>query len=89
MIVAGLTLLHPAASSLAASTLLPPPLVVPQGLSPSCLSSPCPLPSPAPPACLQMTVNLTADHRVVYGAHAAEFLLSLKAVIESPDQLVF
>ena len=37
----------------------------------------------------QMVVNLTADHRNVYGAHAAEFLLTLKAVIESPDQLVF
>ena len=36
-----------------------------------------------------MIVNLTADHRIVYGAHAAEFLLTLKAVIESPDQLVF
>lgn len=37
----------------------------------------------------QMVVNLTADHRTVYGAHAAEFLQTLKAVIESPDQLVF
>ena len=36
-----------------------------------------------------MTVNLTADHRVVYGAQAAEFLQTLKAVIESPDQLLF
>jgi pyruvate dehydrogenase E2 component (dihydrolipoamide acetyltransferase) len=36
-----------------------------------------------------MTVNITCDHRTVYGAHAAEFLQSLKAVIESPDQLVF
>ena len=36
-----------------------------------------------------MVVNITCDHRVVYGAHAAEFLQSLKAVIESPDQLVF
>lgn len=35
-----------------------------------------------------MTVNLTADHRVVYGADAAEFLQTLKAVIESPDQLL-
>ena len=86
MIVAAPTLLHPAASSLAASTLLPPPLLLPQGLSPSCLSSPAPFPHLPR---LQMTVNLTADHRVVYGAHAAEFLLSLKAVIESPDQLVY
>ncbi len=35
----------------------------------------------------QMTVNLTADHRIVYGADAAEFLLALKAVIENPEQL--
>jgi pyruvate dehydrogenase E2 component (dihydrolipoamide acetyltransferase) len=37
----------------------------------------------------QMKVNVTADHRIVYGAHAAEFLLTLKQVIENPDQLVF
>lgn len=37
----------------------------------------------------QMTVNLTADHRIVYGAHAAEFLQTLKETIENPDQLVF
>jgi len=37
----------------------------------------------------QMTVNLTADHRIVYGAHAAEFLQTLKQIIENPDQLVF
>ncbi|KAK9826444.1 hypothetical protein WJX81_006580 [Elliptochloris bilobata] len=35
----------------------------------------------------QMTVNLTADHRIVYGADAAEFLLTLKSVIENPEQL--
>lgn len=35
----------------------------------------------------QMTVNLTCDHRVVYGAHAAEFLQTLKSIIESPEQL--
>ena len=34
-----------------------------------------------------MTVNLTADHRLVYGASAAEFLQSLKAVIENPEQV--
>lgn len=34
-----------------------------------------------------MKVNLTADHRIVYGADAAEFLVTLKAVIESPEQL--
>lgn len=27
-----------------------------------------------------MTVNLTADHRVIYGAQAAEFLQTLKQV---------
>lgn len=37
----------------------------------------------------QMTVNITADHRIVYGAHAAEFLQTLKQMIENPDQLVF
>ncbi len=36
-----------------------------------------------------MTVNLTADHRIVYGADAAEFLRTLKAVIENPEQLVY
>lgn len=35
----------------------------------------------------QMIVNITADHRIVYGADAAEFLQTLKSVIESPDQL--
>ncbi|KIY99460.1 pyruvate dehydrogenase E2 component (dihydrolipoamide acetyltransferase) [Monoraphidium neglectum] len=35
-----------------------------------------------------MQVNLTADHRIVYGADAAEFLQTLKAVIESPEQLL-
>jgi pyruvate dehydrogenase E2 component (dihydrolipoamide acetyltransferase) len=36
-----------------------------------------------------MSVNLTADHRIVYGADAAEFLRTLKSVIEDPDQLVY
>ena len=36
-----------------------------------------------------MNVNITADHRIVYGADAAEFLQTLKAVIENPDQLLF
>ena len=40
-------------------------------------------------AAKQMTVNLTADHRIVYGAQAAEFLQTLAAVIEAPDQLTF
>ena len=34
-----------------------------------------------------MTLNLTADHRHVYGADAAGFLQSLKAVLEDPEQL--
>jgi pyruvate dehydrogenase E2 component (dihydrolipoamide acetyltransferase) len=34
-----------------------------------------------------MQVNITADHRIVYGADAAEFLQTLKAVIENPEQL--
>ena len=37
----------------------------------------------------QMVLNLTCDHRVVYGADAAEFMLTLKKVIENPDQLIF
>lgn len=36
-----------------------------------------------------MRVNLTADHRIIYGAAAAEFMQTLKAVIEDPDQLTF
>jgi pyruvate dehydrogenase E2 component (dihydrolipoamide acetyltransferase) len=35
-----------------------------------------------------MKVNITCDHRIIYGAHAAEFLLDLKKVIESPDVLL-
>lgn len=35
----------------------------------------------------QMQVNLTCDHRIVYGAQAAEFMITLKQVIEDPDQL--
>lgn len=37
----------------------------------------------------QMRVNLTADHRLVYGVAAAEFMQTLKEVIENPDQLTF
>lgn len=33
-----------------------------------------------------MNVNLTADHRQVYGAQAAEFLMTLKQVIEDPEK---
>ena len=35
-----------------------------------------------------MQVNITCDHRIVYGADAAEFLQSLKAVVENPDSLL-
>lgn len=35
----------------------------------------------------QMTVNVTADHRIIYGADAAQFLQTLKNVIENPDGL--
>jgi hypothetical protein len=34
-------------------------------------------------------VNLTCDHRIVYGTDAAEFMLTLKKVIEDPEQLAF
>lgn len=34
-----------------------------------------------------MQVNLTCDHRVVYGAQAAEFLQTLTNVIQDPEQL--
>jgi pyruvate dehydrogenase E2 component (dihydrolipoamide acetyltransferase) len=30
----------------------------------------------------RMQVNLTADHRTIYGAHAAAFLQELSALIE-------
>ncbi|WP_103670380.1 dihydrolipoamide acetyltransferase family protein [Pseudanabaena sp. BC1403] len=34
----------------------------------------------------QMQVNLTADHRVIYGAHAAQFLQDLAKLIETNSQ---
>ena len=37
----------------------------------------------------QMAVNLTCDHRLVYGTDAAEFMKTLKSVLENPDQLTF
>ena len=37
----------------------------------------------------QMRINLTCDHRIVYGSQAAEFMQTLKAVLESPDQLTY
>ena len=36
-----------------------------------------------------MKCNLTCDHRIVYGAGAAEFMVELKSVIENPEQLTF
>ena len=36
----------------------------------------------------EMKVNLTADHRIVYGMDAAEFLKTLKSVMEDPDVLL-
>jgi pyruvate dehydrogenase E2 component (dihydrolipoamide acetyltransferase) len=35
-----------------------------------------------------MKVNITCDHRIIYGAHAADFLQDLKKVIEAPDVLL-
>ena len=38
----------------------------------------------------QMQVNLTADHRVIYGTHAAAFLKDLAQLIETnPESLAF
>lgn len=37
----------------------------------------------------QMILNLTCDHRIVYGTDAAEFMSTLKTVIEDPEQLAF
>ena len=37
----------------------------------------------------QMRINLTCDHRIVYGSQAAEFMQTLKAVLENPDQLTY
>jgi pyruvate dehydrogenase E2 component (dihydrolipoamide acetyltransferase) len=31
-----------------------------------------------------ITVTLTCDHRVVYGAHAAQFLSRLRELLERP-----
>jgi pyruvate dehydrogenase E2 component (dihydrolipoamide acetyltransferase) len=35
-----------------------------------------------------MTLTLTADHRILYGADAARFLSELKILLESPLKLV-
>ena len=32
-------------------------------------------------------VNVTADHRIIYGADLAEFLQTFANVVENPDQL--
>ncbi|CAJ1976819.1 unnamed protein product [Sphenostylis stenocarpa] len=37
----------------------------------------------------QMQVNLTADHRVIYGADLASFLQTLSQIIEDPKDLTF
>ncbi|HBH74820.1 MAG TPA: branched-chain alpha-keto acid dehydrogenase subunit E2, partial [Synechococcales bacterium UBA10510] len=38
----------------------------------------------------QMQVNLTCDHRTIYGAHAAAFLKDLAQLIETaPESLAF
>jgi len=34
----------------------------------------------------QMQVNLTSDHRIIYGAHAAAFLRDLSKLIEHDAQ---
>jgi len=36
-----------------------------------------------------MQVNLTADHRHIYGASAAEFMQTLKQIIEEPESHLF
>jgi pyruvate dehydrogenase E2 component (dihydrolipoamide acetyltransferase) len=35
-----------------------------------------------------MTLTLTSDHRILYGAHSARFLADVKALLESPLRLV-
>ncbi|CAI5466894.1 unnamed protein product [Closterium sp. Yama58-4] len=37
----------------------------------------------------QMQVNVTADHRIIYGADLAEFLQTFAKIVENPDQLTF
>ncbi|KAF2608276.1 hypothetical protein F2Q68_00044211 [Brassica cretica] len=37
----------------------------------------------------QMQVNVTADHRVIYGADLAQFLQTLATIIEDPKDLTF
>ena len=37
---------------------------------------------------VRMELTLTCDHRIVYGAHAAAFLASLRTLLENPSTLV-
>jgi pyruvate dehydrogenase E2 component (dihydrolipoamide acetyltransferase) len=34
-----------------------------------------------------MTLTLSCDHRILYGAYAAQFLSSIRAVLEAPLRL--
>lgn len=36
-----------------------------------------------------LQVNVTADHRVIYGADLASFLKTLASIIEDPKDLTF
>lgn len=36
-----------------------------------------------------LQVNVTADHRVIYGADLAQFLQTLASIIEDPKDLTF
>jgi pyruvate dehydrogenase E2 component (dihydrolipoamide acetyltransferase) len=36
---------------------------------------------------MQMTITLTADHRIVYGTDAAEFLAAVREALEAPHEL--
>ena len=36
---------------------------------------------------LDAQVNVTADHRIIYGADVAEFLQTLASIVENPSQL--
>ncbi|KAI3759077.1 hypothetical protein L6452_06650 [Arctium lappa] len=39
--------------------------------------------------CVILQVNVTADHRVIYGADLAQFLQTLAKIIEDPKDLTF
>ena len=39
--------------------------------------------------CYILQVNVTADHRVIYGADLASFLKTLASIIEDPKDLTF